>query len=99
MNSGETSQNISLREHIADLLNIPIELAMNAATLIVYGNRSLIAEQHKGIREYTEQRIAFRTGQGLVIVEGKELCLKRLNGTELVIEGELFSIGLGEEKS
>lgn len=86
-----------IKKSMAEALDIPPEIALNTVKLVVEGRGSLLAENHRGILEYSGGKIAFRVTEGSVEVLGKGLQLKSLSPEELAIEGEIMAICLVRE--
>ena len=58
------------------------------------GNRSLLVENYRGIREFTAERITLDTRCGCVEVCGSGLALSQVRRDALVIEGSIRDVKL-----
>ena len=56
------------------------------------GNRELLLEGCKGILEYTTETIRINTGTIVLVILGRNLNLKCLSQTGLIVDGFIMSI-------
>ena len=85
-----------IRAIATDSLELPAEIAFQTAKLVLVGNHTLKAINHRGILLYETEQIRFRTESGLVEIRGSELTLSELNEEYLRIEGHICSLQLIE---
>lgn len=81
-----------LRRTMADILEIPGEIALDLPKIILVGNVQVIIENHRGIVEYTTNSVRVVVPAGEVAVLGRELVLRNILPDELCIEGEIESV-------
>lgn len=70
------------------------DLSGRTARVTSIGNRSLLVENHCGILEFTEERIALASGCGKIEVEGAHLFLSEVRRDALVIRGSIREVRL-----
>ena len=58
------------------------------------GNRRVLIENHRGVREYSQERIGVKVKTGLVVVCGQGLELSRMTKQLLVIQGTIEGVRL-----
>lgn len=58
------------------------------------GNRRVLIENHRGVREYSRERIGVKVKTGLVVVCGQGLELSRMTRHQLVIQGTIEGVRL-----
>lgn len=58
------------------------------------GNRRVLIENHRGVREYSRERIGVKVKSGLVVVCGQGLELNRMTRQQLVIQGTIEAVML-----
>lgn len=58
------------------------------------GNRRVLIENHRGVREYSRERIGVKVKTGLVVVCGQGLELSRMTKQLLVIQGTIEGVRL-----
>lgn len=79
---------------IADRADLYSETLPGVPIVEVAGDRRVLIERHKGVTEYSTQRIRVRLGFGAVWICGTELELTQMSGNQLVITGCIDSVQL-----
>ena len=91
MDRKELRQNIKTRrmkQMVADVLELPSEVAMDLPKITLAG-QMLLVENHKGIIEYSREKIRLRVGGGWLEISGQGMVLKALRNEELAIGGKI----------
>ncbi len=88
----------SLEYFLAHFLELPKELVMGLPRITVLGDIQLIVENHRGIIEYTTERVRIGTGIGELRVTGSGLTLRTIFPEEIAVDGKIRSIDLASEK-
>ncbi|MBQ8505865.1 MAG: YabP/YqfC family sporulation protein [Clostridia bacterium] len=70
------------------------DLSGQTARITSIGNRTLLVENHRGIIEFSGERIVLATGCGSVSVEGENLLLTEVRRDALVIRGDVRHVQL-----
>jgi sporulation protein YqfC len=82
----------NLQKLMGETFDVPKEISMNAIKITITGSSSLLAENHKGIKEYNEEKIVFDSTDSSIEVYGQRLLLRSLTNDELIIEGEIAGL-------
>ena len=77
---------------VADLLEIPRDLVLDLPKLTVIGRTEIHIENHRGIIEYSLNRIRVNLSRGYLELEGADFEIKALLPDEMHIIGEIRSI-------
>ncbi len=77
---------------LADRLELPEEALDGAAKLTVTAGRRALIENHRGILEYSRERIAVAFGRERLSLIGEGLRIVAMNRKELLISGELKEV-------
>lgn len=85
------TKNKWIRDKISSALDLPKDIILDVAKVILIGNQ-LTIENHKGIIAYSEDLIKINTGSGIICVSGKKLNIKNIIQEEITILGEISSI-------
>ncbi len=75
-------------------LDLPGETYPGQVLVEIAGNNRVLIEGHRGVREYSLQRIGIRVSYGLVEVSGKGLQLRHMTRDQLVISGTIETVTL-----
>lgn len=74
---------------LADRLELPEEALSGAAKLTVVAGRRALIENHRGILEYSPERITLSLGGSRLSIYGQELRIAAMNRREVLIRGEV----------
>ena len=87
----------TLREKMAEALDVSKEVILDAVKLTVIGNGEMTVENYKSIAEYTENKIVLEAKPERVLVSGRNLEIKSLAKEMLYITGRVFGIEFKRE--
>lgn len=90
--SSKEERRISLKEKMAEVLELPKEIVLDFPKLTMVGRGNLVIENYKGIVEYDTSVIRINTGMGIVKVGGTSLTIKEITSEDVFIEGNVCSI-------
>lgn len=70
----------------------PFLSSLNAPCIELSGNRELLIEGSKGVLEYSTDSVRINTGGMIVNVSGRELNLRCISDSALIIDGFIMSL-------
>ena len=73
-------------------LSMPSETLPNVPYIQIHGNHSVSIEHHRGILEYTDERIVVGVKHGKICVQGDALRIAGMNRCCIEVRGMIFSI-------
>lgn len=82
----------AISKAMADFLEIPKDLVLDLPKVTVIGQNELYLENHKGIIEYSLNRLRVNLSRGFLEIEGKDLEISILMPEEMKIIGEISVI-------
>ncbi|MEL7564949.1 MAG: sporulation protein YqfC [Dehalobacterium sp.] len=85
-------QRAKFKSAFVNVLEIPTDIALNLPRITMLGNLQLNIENHKGIVEYTENKIRITVTRGYLDIEGNNLVLRNVQIDEIMINGEINQI-------
>lgn len=85
-------QRAKFKSAFVNVLEIPTDIALNLPRITMLGNLQLNIENHKGIVEYTENKIRINVARGYLDIEGNNLVLRNVQIDEIMINGEIEGI-------
>lgn len=83
------SKTKEVKESISELLELPKDIMLDLPRITLVGNLQLYIENHKGIIEYSTQRIRINTKSGVIRITGKNLAIKTIITEEIIISGNI----------
>ncbi|MDD2201623.1 MAG: YabP/YqfC family sporulation protein [Firmicutes bacterium] len=81
-----------IAERVSDVLGVPRDVALDLPRLSLEGNVRLVLENHKGIIEFSADRLRVQTTAGQVSIVGRRLVLRGINRERIVVEGRFDNL-------
>lgn len=81
-----------MRRMMADVLEIPQDLALDLPRITLVGNLNLNVENHKGIISYSANEVRLRVSDGYLIATGRGFALRSISRTDVFLEGEIMAL-------
>ena len=88
-----------LSRNIAASFDMPGELMTGVPKITLTGNRSILVENHSGIRGFSSEEVGIGCCYGEIEIIGKDLRLCLLKRDEIEVEGEIRSVSYHEERA
>ena len=79
-------------QKLADGVELPGELTPGVPVVEIAGDRRVLIERHRGMTEYSRERICARVYYGVVCICGSCLELTHMSREQLVISGHIDSV-------
>ncbi len=87
-------EKITLRERVADAMDIPKEVVLDTVLISCIGNRELTIENYKSILEYSDTCIRIKANPKPVRITGGRLELRNITRELLYIVGRIDRVEL-----
>lgn len=87
-----TNRSIEKKTRISSALDIPGDVMMDMPLIYCDGDRLVRCHNHKGVIEYTQQCLRFRTLRGEIRVDGKDLILQEYGSEILIVRGSILAV-------
>lgn len=78
-----------LPAELAERLDLPEDLLPGSGRLTLSGGRQALVEGHRGILEYTPERVVVSFGREKLSIMGDGLLLRAMNAGELFVTGRI----------
>lgn len=88
----------TVREKIADTVDVSKEILLNAVKVVLIGNREITIENYRGIVEYTAETVVLDANPHRIRLEGKNLTVRAITGDMLCVEGEISKLAFRKEE-
>ena len=85
-----------IKETVSELLELPKDIILDLPRITLVGNLQLYIENHRGLIEYSNQRIRIYTKNGIIRIIGKNLVIKTVIKEEIIIVGLIEHIEFGD---
>ncbi len=80
------------RQGLADMFELPQDIMLDLPRLTVIGNGQCSFENHRGIIEYTEEKVRLSVNGGEIVIEGGSLIIRYMTDDEIAVEGNICRI-------
>lgn len=81
-----------LRDRLVSLLELPGDVMLNVARIVMVGDMELVVENHRGVTEYTPERVALRVPEGIMAIDGHELRIGAISPDQVIILGKISGL-------
>ncbi len=81
-----------VKKVIADILELPRDIVLDLPKVTLVGDLQLYIENHRGIIEYSTDRIRINTKAGTMTVTGVGLIIKGITIEEIMIMGKVHRV-------
>lgn len=80
------------KKAVVSALEIPPDLAYKDSIVTLTGDQEVVIENYKNISSYTSEEVVILTGNGKLIVSGKNLEILWYTAYDMKIKGYIFGI-------
>lgn len=74
-------------ELMVEAADLPAEMMPGMPLVELCGDRKVLVENHRGVREYSPERISVRLTKGSLIIRGRKLNLEKMQAQTLIVTG------------
>nr|WP_276576332.1 sporulation protein YqfC [Caldicoprobacter algeriensis] len=72
---------------VSEMFELPKDIMLNLPRISMIGNNQMLVENHRGVIEYTPQKIRLNSTIGVIRVEGQDMNLKNIAADDVMITG------------
>lgn len=76
-------------QRVGALFDIPDDVTMNVTRITMVGRHHLLIENHKGIIEYTNERLRIHVDEGELCIGGDGLSLSVIEPEQVEVQGTI----------
>lgn len=80
------------KKQFSDFFEIPTDVMLDLPKIVLVGSLQVFIENHRGIVEYTPDKVRVKVGEGEVGILGSGLVLKNIKTDEICVEGQIKSL-------
>jgi len=81
-----------IKRQFSEFLEIPGDVMLDLPKIVLVGNIKIFIENHRGIIEYTTEKVRVNVMEDEVAITGENLLLRNVLPDELCVEGKIKSI-------
>jgi len=83
-----------IKGKIAGMLELPGDLVFDLPRITLIGTVEMTVENHRGLIEYSPERVVIGFGRGQITVKGLDLVIGRIVPDEVTLTGQISSVDL-----
>jgi sporulation protein YqfC len=83
---------------VAQWLEIPPEVLVNVPRIEVVGHLQFRVENHRGLEKYGPDLVVLRLSDGRLVIKGQDLVIGWIDGGEILVTGQVYSLVFQEGK-
>ncbi|MGI6607014.1 MAG: sporulation protein YqfC [Peptococcia bacterium] len=80
------------KEKITGFFDLPREIVYDLPKVTLVGQIQLLMENHRGVIEYTAEKVRIAINSGELEITGQGLCIRNISRDDLAIEGDIFAL-------
>lgn len=84
------------KKQFSDFFEIPSDVMLDLPKIVLVGHLQVFIENHRGIVEYTSEKVRIMVGDGEVGIVGQNLMLRNIKTDEICVEGQIKGLTLLE---
>lgn len=81
-----------LAHKLTDVFEIPKDVVLDLPRITVVGDAQVVIENHRGVIEYSRQKVRINTTLGELLVAGAGLVIANILTEQIVIEGKVAKL-------
>ncbi|MDD4253552.1 MAG: sporulation protein YqfC [Methanoculleus horonobensis] len=81
-----------IKRQVSEFLEIPGDVMLDLPKIVLVGNIKIFIENHRGILEYTTEKVRVNVMEDEVAITGENLLLRNVLPDELCVEGKIKSV-------
>lgn len=81
-----------IKRQFSEFLEIPGDVMLDLPKIVLVGNIKIFIENHRGILEYTTEKVRVNVMEDEVAITGENLLLRNVLPDELCVEGKIKSV-------
>ncbi|HZK25252.1 MAG TPA: sporulation protein YqfC [Oscillospiraceae bacterium] len=80
------------RDRLVDAMELPKEIILNLPKVTIIGNVQCYIENHRGVIEYSSERVRVAINSGELIVSGQDLFIRYMANEEIAVDGSINAV-------
>jgi len=87
-----------LRSRLAALFELPGDVVSDQSRITLVGAADLVVENHRGLLEYTEERVVLMVPEGELVIGGAGLGIGSISPDQVIIRGQIRALGYSDQR-
>lgn len=78
-----------LKRRLTDVFDLPHDITLDLPRILLVGGLQAIVENHRGLIEYTPQKVVVGITRGQLAIQGEDLEIGLINTEEITVLGRI----------
>ena len=83
-----------LFEDLSERFDLPVDAAAGLPRVTLSGDRQVLVENHRGLLEYSGERVELAGGRLRVRIRGQGLYLRAMDPEIILVAGQIFGVDM-----
>ncbi|NMA94872.1 MAG: sporulation protein YqfC [Clostridiales bacterium] len=83
---------VDVKSKMSEAFELPKEITLDLPKISLIGNIQCLIENHRGIIEYSKERIRVNSSMGVIRIDGEDMNLRNIASDDIIIIGHIESI-------
>lgn len=81
-----------LRQELSEILELPMDVSLDLPKITIVGSLGVLIQNHRGLIQYSPEKIVASVGKGQIVVLGKSLEIEEVSKEDLIVRGAISSV-------
>jgi sporulation protein YqfC len=73
-------------------MDLPADVVMDLPRITMIGQIHIYIENHRGVKAFSNEQLALRLKQGVLMINGNDFVIKTILPEEILLEGTITSV-------
>lgn len=78
-----------LKQDLAEILELPLDVSLDLPKIVIVGELGILVQNHRGLIQYSPERIVVGVGKGQIVVGGESLEIREVNQEDMIVRGQI----------
>lgn len=76
-----------IRRNLAEFLELPLDVSLDVPRIVILGDLGVIISNHRGLIQYSIERIVVGVGKGQITIDGENLAVEEVSKEDMAVKG------------
>ncbi|MGI6662313.1 MAG: sporulation protein YqfC [Bacillota bacterium] len=81
-----------IKQDLAEILELPLDVSLDLPRIVIVGELGVLIQNHRGLIQYSPDRIVVGVGEGQIAVTGESLKISEVNREDMIVRGRIKTV-------
>jgi len=81
-----------IKQDLAEILELPLDVSLDLPRIVIVGELGVLIQNHRGLIQYSPDRIVVGVGEGQIVVTGESLKISEVNREDMIVRGRIKTV-------